>query len=174
MKINKRKYKIIGESHKIYCDMPTVKLREKLNVALSKPYSEDDMTGILGKYLKREDLYRVKYIFSRNRQLQPRTFDRYYLLAEVDSDENGSYVEYVMVYDKLFEPLIRTVYILAAAAAIVYLYYMYRKQVMNVFSAGVLAAIIVASALVMFKKSNETAEECKKAEKILKRLIFDL
>lgn len=174
MKINKWKYKIIGESHKIYCDMPTVKLREKLNVALCKPYSEDDMTGILGKYLKREDLYRIKYIFSRNRQFQPRTFDRYYLLADVNSDENGSFVEYVMVYDKLFEPIIRSIYILAAASAKAYLYYLCRMQAMNVFSAGVLTAIIAASALVMFKKSSETAEECKKAEKILNHLISDL
>lgn len=173
MNINKRKYKTIGESHKIYCDMPTVKLREKLNIALSKPYSEDDMTGILGKYLKREDLYRIKYIFSRNRQLQPRTFDRYYLLAEIGSNENGSFVEYVMVYDKLYEPLVRAVYILAAAAAIAYLYYMYRQQAMNAFSVSVLSAIIGATVLVMFKKSSETAEECKKAEKILNRVISD-
>lgn len=173
MNINNRKYKAVGESRKIYCDLPAVKLREKLNIALSKSINEDDMTGILGKYLKKEGIYRIKYIYERNRQLQPRTFDRYYLLAEIGSDEDGTYVEYVMVYDKLFEPFVRTVYIFAAAAAIAYLYYMYRRQVMNIFSAGVLSVIIAATVPVMFKKSKETAEECKKAEKILYHIISD-
>ena len=57
MKLNTTQYKIIGESKKIYLDLPTVKIREKLNIAFKMPVADSDTTGIYGKYLKKEDLF---------------------------------------------------------------------------------------------------------------------
>lgn len=174
MEINKIHYKQLTEPQKIYLDIPTVKIREKLNAAFKNPTAEDDMTGIFGKYAKLDKLYKVKYIHSRNKQLQPETFDRYHYLLDVGEDENGSYVEYVMVYDKLYDPLIRLVYILAVCAVLAYLYYMYSKKLMTALSAGVLGVIIAATVVLVFKKSKESAEECKKAEILLKNLIAEM
>lgn len=173
MKLNTTQYKIIGESKKIYLDLPTVKIREKLNIAFKTPVADSDTTGIYGKYLKKEDLYRVKYIHSRNRQLQPQTYDRYFYLLEVGEDEKGSFVEYVVVYDKLYDPLIRAVYILVSMGAWRYLYYLYTKTVLSSASAIILGVIILATVLITFKKPNESAEKTESAEKIIKNLFDD-
>ena len=174
MEINKTRYKVLEKPHKLYLDMTTLKIREKLNIAFRKPVSEDDMTGILGKYLKADKLYRIKYIYTRNKQLQPQTFDRYYYLLDVDEDENGTFIEYMLVYDKLFEPLVRTAYILAALAVAAYLAYMGYKNAISRFSAGVMIIIVLSTVCVIFKKPKETAEECKKAERIIEKIISDL
>lgn len=174
MEINKFRYKKLSETQKIYLDIPTVKIREKLNVAFKNPTVEDDLTGIFGKYDKFDKKYKVKYIFERNKQLQPQTFDRYHYLLDVGEDENGSYLEYVMVYDKLYDPLIRIVYLLAVFAVIGYLYYAYSQKAMQAFSAITLGVIVAASAVLVFKKSKENAEECKKAESLLKKLIEEM
>lgn len=174
MEINKTRYKVLEKPHKVYLDMTTLEIREKLNIAFLKPVSEDDMTGILGKYLKADKLYRIKYIYTRNKQLQPQTFDRYYYLLDVDEDENGTFIEYMLVYDKLFEPLVRTAYILAALAVAAYLAYMGYKNAISRFSAGVLIIIVLSTVGVIFKKPKETAEECKKAERIIEKIISDL
>ena len=174
MEINKIHYKQLTETKKVYIDATTVKIREKLNVAFKNPTAEDDMTGIFGKFNKLDKMYKLKYIHTRNKQLQPVTFDRYYYLVDVGSDENGSYIEYAMVYDKLYDPLIRLVYIIAVFAVLTYLLYAYKLGTMSVFSAGVLGAIVVASVVLVFKKSKETVEECKKAENLFKKLISDI
>lgn len=174
MEINKTRYKVLEKPHKLYLDMTTLEIREKLNIAFLKPVSEDDMTGILGKYLKADKLYRIKYIYTRNKQLQPQTFDRYYYLLDVDEDENGTFIEYMLVYDKLFEPLVRTAYILAALAVAAYIAYMGYKNAISRFSAGVLIIIVLSTVGVIFKKPKETAEECKKAERIIEKIISDL
>ncbi len=174
MEINKFHYKVLSEPQKIYFDMPTVEIREKLNVAFKNPTCEDDMTGIFGKYAKLDKLYKVKYIHSRNNQLQPQTFDRYHYLLDVGEDENGSYIEYAMVYDRLYDPLIRIVYIIAVCAVLGYLYYLYKEKVMTSISAGVLGTIVTATVGLVFKKSKENAEECKKAEELLKKLIKEM
>ena len=174
MEINKTRYKVLEKPHKLYLDMTTLEIREKLNIAFLKPVSEDDMTGILGKYLKADKLYRIKYIYTRNKQLQPQTFDRYYYLLDVDEDENGTFIEYMLVYDKLFEPLVRTAYILAALAVAAYLAYMGYKNAISRFSAGVLIIIVLSTVGVIFKKPKETAEECKKSERIIEKIISDL
>ena len=174
MEINKTRYKVLEKPHKLYLDMTTLEIREKLNIAFLKPVSEDDMTGILGKYLKADKLYRIKYIYTRNKQLQPQTFDRYYYLLDVDEDENGTFIEYMLVYDKLFEPLVRTAYIPAALAVAAYLAYMGYKNAISRFSAGVLIIIVLSTVGVIFKKPKETAEECKKAERIIEKIISDL
>lgn len=174
MEINKFHYKLLSEPQKIYLDMPTVKIREKLNITFKNPTVEEDITGIFGKYAKLDKLYKVKYIFERNKQLQPQTFERYHYLLDVGEDENGSYIEYTMVYDKLYDPLIRMVYILAVCAVIAYLYYMYLKGTISAMSSGVLGVIIISTVLLVFKKSKETAEECLKGEDLLKKLISEL
>ncbi|MGN0569337.1 MAG: hypothetical protein ACI4N4_02410 [Candidatus Fimenecus sp.] len=174
MEISKIRYKALEKPHKVYLDMTTLEIREKLNIAFLNPVSKDDMTGILGKYLKTDKLYRIKYIYTRNKQLQPQTFDRYYYLLDVDEDENGAFIEYMLVYDKLFEPLVRTAYILAALTVAAYLAYMGYKNAMSRFSAGVLIIIVLSTVGVIFKKSKETAEECKKAERIIEKIISDL
>lgn len=174
MEINKLHYKILSEPTKVYLDMSTVEIREKLNVAFKTPTVEDDMTGIFGKYYKLDKMYKVKYIYSRNNQLQPQTFDRYHYLVDIGEDERGSYVEYVMVYDRLFDPLIRFVYILAVCAIIAYLFYLYENNVMQKFSAMFMSAIIALSSLLVFKKSKETQAECSKAEVLFKKLIQDI
>ncbi len=174
MEINKFHYKQLTEPKKIYIDATTLKIREKLNVAFKTPTAEDDMTGIFGKFYKLDKMYKVKYIYTRNKQLQPMTFDRYHYLVDVGSDENGSYIEYAMVYDKLYDPLIRLTYILAVFGILAYLFYLYKLNAMSVFSAGILGLIIVASVGLVFKKSKETEEECKKAENLFKNLISDI
>lgn len=174
MEINKFHYKQLTEPKKIYIDATTLKIREKLNVAFKSPTAEDDMTGIFGKFYKLDKMYKVKYIYTRNKQLQPMTFDRYHYLVDVGSDENGSYIEYAMVYDKLYDPLIRLTYILAVFGILAYLFYLYKLNAMSVFSAGILGAIIVASVGLVFKKSKETEEKCKKAENLFKNLISDI
>ena len=174
MKINKFHYKQLSEVKKIYIDATTLKIREKLNVAFETPTAEDDMTGVFGKFYKLDKMYKVKYIHTRNKQLQPMTFDRYYYLVDVGSDEIGSYIEYVMVCDKLYDPLIRVVYVLAVFAILTYLLYLYKLGAMSVVSAGTLGAIITASVVLVFKKSKETEEECKKAEILFKNLISDI
>lgn len=174
MEINKFHYKVMNEPQKIYLDMPTVKIREKLNAAFKNPTCEDDMTGIFGKYAKLDKMYKVKYIHTRNKQLQPQTFDRYHYLLDVGEDEKGSYIEYAMVYDKLYDPLIRIVYILAVCAVLAYLYYMYSQKVMTSLSAGVLGVIITATVALVFKKPKESEDKCKKAEELLKKLIAEM
>lgn len=174
MKINKLHYKQLSEVKKIYIDSTTLKIREKLNVAFKTPTAEDDVTGIFGKFYKLDKMYKVKYIYTRNKQLQPMTFDRYHYLLDVGSDEDGSYIEYVMVYDKLYDPLIRVTYVLAVFAILAYLLYSYKLGAMNIFSAGVLGVIVVASATLVFKKSKETQKECEKVENLFKNLISDI
>lgn len=174
MEINKIHYKQLSEPKKIYIDASTLKIREKLNIAFKTPTAEDDMTGIFGKYYKLDKLYKVKYIYTRNKQLQPMTFDRYHYLLDVGQDENGSYIEYAMVYDKLYDPLIRLVYILAVCAVLGYLFYAQSLGAMNKMSAVVLGLIVTASIILVFKKSKESVEECQKAEILLKNLISDI
>lgn len=174
MEINKLHYKQLSETKKIYIDATTLKIREKLNIAFKNPTAEDDMTGIFGKYYKLDKMYKVKYIYTRNKQLQPMTFDRYHYLLDVGEDQNGSYVEYAMVYDKLYDPLIRVVYIVAVFAILAYLLYSYKLGAMSIFSAGVLGAIVVSSIVLVFKKSKESQEECQKAEILFKNLISEI
>ena len=107
-------------------------------------------------------------------QLQPMTFDRYHYLVDIDEDENGSYIEYVMVYDKLYDPLIRLVYILAVCVVLGYLYYVYINDGMSLFSSLILSAVVLASVALVFKKSKESKEECQKAENLLKNFISDI
>lgn len=171
MEINKLHYKQLSDTKKIYIDATTLKIREKLNSAFRNPTAEEDMTGIFGKYCKLDKKYKVKYIYGRNKQLQPMTFERYHYFLDVGEDENGSYIEYALVYDRLYDPLIRFVYILAVCAVLGYLFYAYKIGAMNILSAGVLGAIVCASIFLVFKKSKETQEECNKAEILLKRLI---
>lgn len=174
MIINKTHYKILGEVKKIYLDMSTIQIREKLNILLKTPTAEDDLTGIFGKFYKLDKMYKVKYIYTRNKQLQPMTFERYHYLVDVGEDENGSYIEYAMVYDKLYDPLIRITYILAVVAVLAYLMYSYKLGAMSIFSAGVLGAIVVASVALVFKKSKETKEECQKAEELFINLVSEM
>jgi hypothetical protein len=154
--------------------MSSLETREKLNAAFKNPTAEDDMTGIFGKYDKLDKMYRVKYIYTRNRQLQPLTFDRYHYLLDVGEDSKGTFIEYAMVYDKFFDPLIRLVYILAVIAIIVYVFYLNKNGVMSEFSAIFLSGLISLSVVLVFKKSKETAEECEKAEKFLKKLVSEI
>ncbi len=174
MEINKIHYKQLSGPKKIYIDASTLKIREKLNIAFKTPTAEDDMTGIFGKHYKLDKLYKVKYIYTRNKQLQPMTFDRYHYLLDVGQDENGSYIEYAMVYDKLYDPLIRLVYILAVCAVLGYLFYAQSLGAMNKMSAVVLGLIVTTSIILVFKKSKESVEECQKAEILLKNLISDI
>lgn len=174
MEINRFHYKQLTEPVKIYIDASTLKIREKLNIAFKTPTAEDNMTGIFGKFNKLDKMYKLKYIYTRNKQLQPMTYDRYHYLVDVGSDEKGSYIEYAMVYDKLYDPLIRLVYIIAVFAVLAYLLYSYKLGAMSIFSAGVLGLIVVASVVLVFKKSKESKEECQKAEKLFKKLISDI
>lgn len=174
MEINKIHYKVLKEPEKIYLDMSTVEIREKLNMAFKTPTAEDDMTGIFGKYNKFDKMYKVKYIYTRNNQLQPQTFDRYHYLVDVGEDEKGTYVEYAMVYDRLFDPLIRLVYVLAACAVIAYLFYLYKNNAMQKTTATVMSVIIALSSFLVFKKAKETQEECAKAEILFKKLIDEI
>ncbi len=174
MNINKTHYKVLSEQKKIYLDMSTLEIRQNLNVALKNPTAEDDLTGIFGKFYKLDKMYKVKYIYARNKQLQPMTFERYHYLLDVGEDSKGSYIEYAMVYDKLYDPVIRLVYILAVCAVLAYLFYNYKTGVMNAFSAGVLGVLISASVILVFKKGKETQEECLKAEELLLNLIKDI
>ncbi len=170
MKINKIHYKQITETKKVYIDGTTLEIREKINASFKIPTAEDDMTGIFGKYYKLDKMYKVKYIYARNKQLQPMTFDRYHYLLDIGEDENGTYIEYAMVYDKLYDPLIRIVYILAVFAVLLYLLYLYKMNAMSFFSASVLGVIVMSSIALVLKKSRETKEECIKVEKLLKNL----
>ena len=174
MEINKLHYKVLNDTKKIYLYMSTVEIREKLNSAFKTPTAEDDMTGIFGKYNKLDKMYKVKYIYTRNNQLQPQTFDRYHYLVDIGEDENGSYVEYAMVYDRLFDPLIRLVYILAACAIIAYLFYLYKNEAMQKTTAMVMSVIIALSSILVFKKSRETQTECEKVESLFKKLLQEI
>lgn len=174
MEINKIHYKVLKESEKIYLDMSTVEIREKLNLSFKTPTVEDDMTGIFGKYDKLDKMYKVKYIYTRNNQLQPQTFDRYHFLVDIGEDEKGAYIEYTMVYDKLVDPLIRLVYVIAVCAIIAYLFYLTNNGAMQKTSTMVMSAIIALSSVLVFKKSRETKEECDKAEILFKKLIDEI
>lgn len=174
MNINKTHYKVLSEPQKVYLDLTTLEIRQKLNVAFKSPTAEEDMTGIFGKFYKLDKMYKVKYIYTRNKQLQPQTFDRYHYLADVGEDEKGAYIEYAMVYDKLYDPLIRLVYIVAVLAVLGYLFYSYKAGAMNIFTSGVLGVVVFASVFLVFKKSKESAEECKKAEALFKKLVSEL
>ena len=83
MNINKIHYKQLDDVKKIYFNMSSLELREFLNKKFKAPTAEDDMTGIFGKYYKGEKIYKVKYIYTRNNQLQPQTYDRYYYLLDI-------------------------------------------------------------------------------------------
>ena len=174
MEINKTHYKVLSEPKKIYLNVSTIEIREKLNIAFKSPTAEEDLTGIFGKYYKFDKMYKLKYIYTRNKQLQPQTFDRYYYLVDIGEDENGAYIEYAMVYDKLYDPLIRLVYIIAVCAVLAYLFYLYKNQAMSSFSAGFLSVLIAMSTVLVFKKVKETPEECQKAEELFKKLVSDL
>ena len=174
MEINKIHYKVLKEPEKIYLDMSTVEIREKLNMAFKTPTAEDDMTGIFGKYNKLDKMYKLKYIYTRNNQLQPQTFDRYHYLVDIGEDEKGTYVEYALVYDRLFDPLIRLVYIIAVCAIIAYLFYLYKNNAMQKMTAMVMSCIIALSSVLVFKKAKETQEECAKAEILFKKLLDEI
>ncbi len=174
MEINKTHYKVLSEPKKIYLNMSTIEIREKLNIAFNSPTAEEDLTGIFGKYYKSDKMYKLKYIYTRNKQLQPQTFDRYHYLVDIGEDENGAYIEYAMVYDKLYDPLIRLVYIIAVCAVLAYLFYLYKNQAMSSFSAGFLGVLIAMSTVLVFKKVKETPEDCQKAEELFKKLVSDL
>lgn len=172
MNINKFHYKQLTEPCRIYLDETTLEIRQRLNMAFKTPINdEDETTGIYGKYYKSEKLYKIKYIYARNRQLQPMLYERYYYLLEIGEDSKGAYVEYVMVYDKLYDPFIRIVYILAVIGIILYLYKAYITGVMMSFSAIALSVIALLSTMLVFKKSKESQQECSKGEKTLKSLI---
>ena len=174
MNINKTHYKVLEEPVKIYVNMSTLEVREKLNAAFKNPTAEDDMTGIFGKYDKLDKMYKVKYIYTRNKQLQPQTFDRFHYLVDVGEDSVGTYLEYVMVYDKLFDPLIRLVYIFAVCAIIAYLFYLLKNGAMTKASAATLSGLICLSVILVFKKAKESADECKKAEILFKNLVSEI
>ena len=174
MIINKFHYKQLTEPEKVYIDATTLEIRQKLNSVFKTPTAEDDMTGIFGKYYKLDKMYKIKYIYTRNKQLQPMTFERYHYLLDVNEDSNGAYVEYAMVYDKLYDPLIRVVYILAVCAVLFYLYNSTSKGVMSPFSAITLGSIILASVVLVFKKSKESKEECAKANALIKKVISEI
>ncbi len=174
MNINKVHYKVLTDTKKIYLDMTTLEIREKLNLVFKNPTAEEDMTGIFGKYYKLDKMYKLKYIYKRNNQLQPQTFERYYYLVDISEDENGAYVEYAMVYDKLYDPLIRIVYILACCGIFAYLYYRFKQYEFEKMSTIIMGALIFFSIFLVFKKSNETQEECAKAEKLFKNLVDEL
>ena len=174
MNINKMHYKVLTEPKKIYLNMTTLEIREKLNLKFKNPTSEEDMTGIFGKYHKLDKMYKMKYIYKRNKQLQPQTFDRYHYLVDIGEDDKGSYIEYVMVYDKLFDPLIRLTYIVAACAVIAYLFYLYKTETMQQSSTIIMSGIILLSSVLVFKKAKETQEECSKAEELFEKLISEL
>lgn len=174
MKINKLHYKVLKEPEKIYIDMSTIEIRENLNMAFKTPTAEDDMTGIFGKYNKLDKMYKLKYIYTRNNQLQPQTFDRYHYLVDIGEDEKGTYVEYAMVYDRLFDPLIRLVYIIAVCAIIAYLFYLYKNNAMQKITTMGMSIIIALSSILVFKKSKETREECEKAEVLFKKLLNEI
>lgn len=174
MNINKTHYKVLSEPKKIYLDMSTLEIRQRLNTAFKTPTAEEDMTGILGKFYKLDKMYKLKYIYKRNNQLQPMTFDRYHYLVDIGEDEKGAYIEYVMVYDKLYDPLIRLVYVLAVCAVLAYLFYLYKKQVMGMTSASVLGVLVALSTVLVFKKAKESAEECRKAEVLFEKIIEEI
>ena len=174
MNINKLHYKVLTEPKKIYLNMTTLEIREKLNVSFKNPTVEDDMTGIFGKYYKLDKMFKVKYIYKRNNQLQPLTFDRYHYLVDVGEDEKGTFIEYAMVYDKLFDPLIRLTYILAACAIISYLFYLFTTETMQQSTTIVMSCIILLSSVLVFKKAKETQEECSKAEDLFIKFINNL
>ncbi len=174
MNINKTHYKILSEPKKIYFDMTTLEIREKLNVAFKSPTCEEDMTGIFGKYYKLDKKYKLKYIYKRNNQLQPQTFDRYHYLVDVGEDDNGAYIEYVMVYDKLFDPLIRIVYVLASLGILAYLYYRFLNRSFSQMSTLIMGVVVFLSIFLVFMKSNETKEECEKAEELFINLITEM
>ena len=52
MNINKTHYKILSEPKKVYLDMSTLEIRQKLNHNFKNPTAEDDLTGIYGKFYK--------------------------------------------------------------------------------------------------------------------------
>ncbi len=174
MEINKIHYKVLKAPEKIYVAMSTVEIREKLNSAFKTPTAEDDMTGIFGKYDKLDKMYKVKYIYTRNNQLQPQTFDRFHYLVDIGEDNNGSYVEYAMVYDRLFDPLIRLVYVVAVCAIIAYLFYLYKNGAMQKITTMGMSIIIALSSILVFKKSKETQKECEKAEVLFKKLLNEI
>ncbi len=174
MNINETHYKVLSEPKKVYLDMSTLEIRQKLNTAFKTPTAEEDMTGIFGKFYKLDKMYKLKYIYKRNNQLQPMTFDRYHYLVDIGEDEQGAYIEYVMVYDKLYDPLIRLVYVLAVCAVLAYLFYLYKKQVMGMTSASVLGALVALSTTLVFKKAKESAEECTKAEVLFEKIIEEM
>ena len=78
MNINKTHYKVLSETKKVYLDKTTLEIRERLNALLKTPTAEEDLTGIYGKFYKLDKMYKVKYIYTRNKQLQPMTFERYH------------------------------------------------------------------------------------------------
>ncbi len=174
MNINKFHYNVMKEPQKIYFNMSTLSLREKLNLAFKTPTAEDDMTGIFGKYYKLDKMYKLKYIHSRNKQLQPQTYDRYYYLVDIGEDEKGSYIEYAMVYDKLYDPMIRITYILAVCFFVFYLYRQYSSGAILKFSATILSLLLVLSSLLVFKKVKESQDECEKAEKLFIKLLEEI
>lgn len=171
MNLSKR-YKVLETYDKIYFDISLEDLRRKLDALFSKTVSEDDMTGVLGKYLKNKKLYRIKYIYSRNAQLQPRTYERHYILASAGEDSKGTYLEYVFVYDRYFEPTVRLAYCLTAALVIACMIYLMYNDKLDIISCVVLSSVALFTVLVTFKKPKENIEECKKSAEILKNTVL--
>lgn len=171
MNLNKYRYKIVEEPRKMYFDCETEELKSKLDIAFAKTVKEDETTGILGKYKKHSNRYKIKYIYSRNAELQPKTFERYFVLAETGADESGAYIEYALVYDKLFEPLVRISYILTVLLIISCFMTLMQKGLIDKTTAYTLSLVSASTVIVIFKKSKETAEESKKTLKIFEKLL---
>lgn len=174
MKLNKYRYKVIEGAKKEYFYMSSVELRQKLNIAFEKSIQEEELTGVIGKYQKHGDRYKIKYIYTRNAQLQPKTYERYFLLAEVGTDEKGTYAEYALVYDRLFEPLVRISYVLTVLLIIGCLLLLMKNERLDRFSAYALSLIAAATVPVVFKKSRETEETSRKTVDIFEKTLKNL
>lgn len=174
MELNKLRYKILNGSEKVYFSISEEELRKKLNDKFSKSVAEDDMTGILGKYKKHNDFYKIKYIYTRNNQLQPKTADRYYIIAKTGTDEKGTYLEHLRVYDRFVDPMIRISYVFTVTLIILCLFYLMSKNMLDKFSTYILSGVAFSTVFIVMKKPNESEEYSKKAEVLLKKLIVSL
>ncbi len=171
MQINKFHYKLLNEPKKIYIEIPALKIREKLNKEFKSPKVSEEGIGIFGKYTKLDNMYKIKYIYGISKQNQPLNYDRFHYLLDIGKDSKGSYIEYALVYDKLYDPLIRLVYILAVFAVLGYLYYVYSNNGMSGASAGVLSSLLSATIILVFKKHKENKDEAQKAENFITEVL---
>ncbi len=164
--MNLKKYQEqIGEVKKVYIDMEVNEFKWKFVSKLKTADFNREGSGYSGVYSKKNDQITIRGYYSKNIQGQPKLLNDFYYVGEVETDEQGTYFEYVLVKDKIATPLSKIVYVIFALALLGYTLYCYQNGSYSLTTVVLMSVVVAVTILLNFRKSKETAEMCEACEK---------